>query len=268
MAIGDKKMKHIVCLSGGQDSTAMTLKMLEDGHPVDYIIFNDTTLEHDYMYEYINKLDSFIKRKYGMSITILKPNKSFLSWTYGKTTKGENIGMIRGTPRVSLPCFWRKEAKEYPTTRWIKEMGFTEYTKYIGYTITERNRAQNLQEYNSRAPLIEWNWSENDVKKYLKENHMENKLYEHFSRTGCAICPKQKLDDKYMIYKHYKDRWKYMWEVEKNLNKLKIENGEKKSPAWHDLYFMEDMEKLFIKKDKQQTFEFDFEEIQDCFCVI
>jgi len=54
-------------------------------------------------------------------------------------------------------------------------------------------------------------------------------------------------------------------------NRLKIErekNGEKHSPAWHDTMFCEDMEKLFIKKNKQQTFEFDFEPVRDCFCEI
>ena len=38
-------------------------------------------------------------------------------------------------------------------------------------------------------------------------------------------------------------------------NRLEIERkkvGEKHSPAWHDLLFCADMEKLFIKKEKQQ----------------
>ena len=261
-------MKYIALLSGGQDSTAMTLKLLEDGYPVDFIIFNDTTLEFKHMYEYIDKLDVFFQRKYNKKIIQLKPNKSFLDWTYGKTVKGENIGMIRGTPRVALPCFWRREAKEYPTTRWLKEMGITDYVKYIGYTITETSRAANIEEYNARAPLIEWGWGEAEVQTYLKKNHMENKLYEHFSRTGCKVCPKQKIDDKYMVWKHYKKDWLYMVEVEKELEKLKLDNNEKHSPAWHDKLFCSDMEKLFIKKDRQKIFEFDFEPIQDCFCKI
>lgn len=261
-------MKYIACLSGGQDSTAMLLRLLELGEPVDHIIFNDTTLEHDEMYEYIDKLDAFLKRKYNREIIRLKPNKDFLSWTYGKTVKGENVGMIRGTPRVALPCFWRREAKEYPTTRWLKDQGINEFTKYIGYTISETKRASSLEEYNAKAPLIEWGWDEAEVQKYLKDNQMENKLYQHFSRTGCAVCPKQTLNDKYMVWKHYRKNWDYMVEVENNLEKLRLENGEKHSPAWHDKLFCSDMEKLFIKKDKQSTFDFDFEPVQDCFCKI
>lgn len=32
-------MKHIVNLSGGKDSTAMLLMMLDRGMPIDYIVF-------------------------------------------------------------------------------------------------------------------------------------------------------------------------------------------------------------------------------------
>ena len=255
-------------LSGGQDSTAMTLKLLERGDPVDYIVFSDTGLEHDAMYEYLDKLDEFFKRKYNKEIIRLHPKKSFEHWTFGVTTKGENIGMIRGTPRVALPCFWRREAKEYPLTRWLKEKGIKEFTKYVGYTNTETERATNMGLYNYVAPLIEWKWTEADVQKYLKESQMENKLYQHFSRTGCAVCPKQRLDDKYMVWKHYKKNWDYMVDVETRLGEARLKLNQKHSPAWHDKLFCADMEKLFIQKDKQATFEFDFEEVQDCFCKI
>ena len=40
-----KKDLHIVSFSGGKDSTAMLLRLLESGMPVDMILFNDTGLE-------------------------------------------------------------------------------------------------------------------------------------------------------------------------------------------------------------------------------
>jgi len=261
-------MKYISMLSGGQDSTAMTLKLLELGEPVDYIVFSDTGLEFDDMYEYIDKLDLFFQRKYGKKIIRLHPKNDFEFWTFGETTKGENIGMIRGTPRVSLPCFWRRDAKEYPLTRWLKENNITKFIKYVGYTASETSRANGMEEFNYKAPLIEWNWTESDVQKYLKDNMMENKLYQHFSRTGCAVCPKQTINDKYMIWKRYKKEWDYMVDVETRLKLARKAKGEKHSPAWHDLYFTDQLEKMFIKKDRTPTFEFEFEAVQDCFCKI
>ena len=38
-------MKYIVSFSGGKDSTAMLLRLLEEGRPVDDIVFCDTTAE-------------------------------------------------------------------------------------------------------------------------------------------------------------------------------------------------------------------------------
>ena len=71
-------MKQIAMLSGGQDSSAMTLRMLELGMKIDYIIFCDTGLEFQEMYDYINKLDSFFQRKYGIKINrkTLQPQAS------------------------------------------------------------------------------------------------------------------------------------------------------------------------------------------------
>ena len=51
---------HVVSLSGGKDSTAMLLRMLEEGWPVDIILFCDTGLEFEAMYRHIDKLEQYI----------------------------------------------------------------------------------------------------------------------------------------------------------------------------------------------------------------
>lgn len=263
-----KYIPHVAMLSGGQDSTAMTLRLLELGYPVDYIVFADTTLEFDEMYEYIDKLDAFFQRKYGISITRLKPNKDFINFATGLNTKGENIGKVRGTPRSGEMCHWRKESKQYPTERWMKKNGiFKKHIQYIGYVYGESERLFNAPE-NVRAPLIRWKWTEAEVQKYLKENMMENKLYQHFIRTGCSCCPKHRLQDSYMVYKYYPEKWDFMKKIEDQIRIKRVETNEEHYPAWHIKYFVSDMEKIFDKKDKQQTFEFEFEPVQDCFCKI
>lgn len=66
-------MKHIVSFSGGKDSTAMLLMMLERDMQIDDIIFCDTGKELPQMYEHIEKVQDYIGRK----ITTLKADKSF-----------------------------------------------------------------------------------------------------------------------------------------------------------------------------------------------
>jgi len=69
----EKPIKHIVSLSGGKDSTAMLLRMLEEGWPVDIILFCDTGMEFDAMYRHIEKLERYT----GRSIVQLKSPQSF-----------------------------------------------------------------------------------------------------------------------------------------------------------------------------------------------
>jgi len=54
------EQKHIVSFSGGKDSTAMLLRMLENGMKIDEIIYCDTTKEFPNMIEHIEKVKKYI----------------------------------------------------------------------------------------------------------------------------------------------------------------------------------------------------------------
>ena len=53
-------MKHIVNFSGGKDSTAMLLMMLEKGVSIDRVICIDTTKEFPQMYEHIERVQELV----------------------------------------------------------------------------------------------------------------------------------------------------------------------------------------------------------------
>ena len=73
-------MKHIVNFSGGKDSTAMLLKMIEKGMQIDDIIYCEimatSTLGAEYpeMYEYLDKVDKYLLQTIGKKITKKKGN--------------------------------------------------------------------------------------------------------------------------------------------------------------------------------------------------
>lgn len=52
-----KQIFHAVSLSGGKDSTAMLLLMIERGMPIDIVLTADTGMEFPEMYDHLAKLD-------------------------------------------------------------------------------------------------------------------------------------------------------------------------------------------------------------------
>ena len=88
----DNDIKHIVNFSGGKDSTAMLIRMLEENMQVDEIIFckvmatQSIGAELPEMYEYINRIDKYIQGKYNKKITVITQEKSFEDYFYTKET--------------------------------------------------------------------------------------------------------------------------------------------------------------------------------------
>ena len=63
------KQFHAVSLSGGKDSTAMLLLMIERDMPIDMVLSADTGMEFPEMYEHLAKLDEHLFRERGIHIT-------------------------------------------------------------------------------------------------------------------------------------------------------------------------------------------------------
>lgn len=70
-------MKHIVSFSGGKDSTAMLLKMLEKNMTIDEIIFCDTGKDFPDMLDHIEKVKKIYKRKIQQRNINIKSRKKF-----------------------------------------------------------------------------------------------------------------------------------------------------------------------------------------------
>jgi len=152
-------MKHIVSFSGGKDSTAMLLMMIDKGAEIDEIVFADTLLEFPEMYEYIDKIEGVI----GREIIKAVPKTTFFKWFYGKAKSGKSAGRERGFPPQRCHCYWSREVKDYT----LKKHTYG-HTVYIGIASDESKRAKAHPHFNAVYPLVEWGTTEKECSHLIR----------------------------------------------------------------------------------------------------
>ena len=205
-------MKHIVSFSGGKDSTAMLLKMLEDNWTIDEIIYCDTGKEFSQMYEHIKQVKQYIKEKYNKEITLLKAEKSFDYYMFEhEKTRGKNKGK-KGYGWATMLCRWCTTLlKNQVIDNYLKKYKDEGYTEYIGIAYDEQKRIKD-----KRYPLVEYEMTEADCLQYCYEKGFNwDGLYEHFDRVSCWCCPLKNLKELKILYTHYPELWQELKEMDK-----------------------------------------------------
>ncbi len=204
---------HVVSLSGGKDSTAMLLRMIEEDMPIDIILFCDTGLEFPAMYEHLDKVEKDI----GRPITRIR---SFHTFEYFLTQKeilakhkrNANQKNYRGYGWPGPLNRWcTKELKTIPREKFLHQLQEQyDIIEYVGLAADEgyRFERENNQKSSSRHPLVDWGMTEADCLKYCYDRgYTWSGLYDQYSRVSCWCCPLQPLSELKVLYKNYPDLW-------------------------------------------------------------
>lgn len=183
------KPEHIVSWSGGKDSTAMVIRMLELGMPVDRIIFAETGMEFPQMYKFHALFRVWLKNHYpGLITETVHTTASWDDWFYGKITcskKNETkdiAGQVRGWPAiVGGGCWWTRESKFKPF-----QVSCNRNYSYIGYAADESSRLAGGVGPDKRGykyPLADsdWDWAEKKCLEYLEEKKFQFNFIETLS---------------------------------------------------------------------------------------
>lgn len=203
--------KHIVMFSGGKDSTAMLLRMIEKNRKIDEIIFVDTTKEFPEVYEHIEKVENFISQK----ITKLRIKFDYWFKDHIKT-KGNSKGES-GYGWMDFMNRWCTALKRDKTKKYLnKNYERNNIIEYHGINYGEKNRIKNNRNRNIKYPLIEWKMNSKNTLNYCYEKNFKwNGLYDNIKRTSCYLCPLKKIDEIKYIYFNYPDLWEKMKKLDK-----------------------------------------------------
>ena len=212
----DKPKLHVCSFSGGKDSTAMLLRMLEEGMPVDLILFCDTGLEFPALYDHVRKVEQDIGRK----ITVVKCQDDF-EYLFAhkkitrkrKTRNAARYGMERdGYSWAGPKMRWCTEKlKNQPREQYLRQLREEfDVLEYVGIAADETYRLTRScnQRPSVRLPLVEWGMTEADCLAYCKERGYDwGGLYEKMRRVSCWCCPLQSLAELRVLYRDFPDLW-------------------------------------------------------------
>ena len=231
-------MKRIISFSGGKDSTAMLLRMIELGIPIDEVRYFDCgSWEFPQMVEHIRKVERIIP----IPITRMR-YKYNLDYLFSeKITRKGNTGY--GFPTMVYRWCTGKKRDTL-----VKGMERHKTVQYIGYTIDELQRMgrstvrSDRRGIQNRFPLIEWGWSEKDCLEYCYSKGFDwGGLYNYFDRVSCWCCPFQGIRELRNLRKFFPGLWARLLDMQtESWNAFKMDGTT-----------VFDFDKRFAEEDRQ-----------------
>ena len=242
MSSGDKQF-HAVSFSGGKDSTAMLLGMLERGMPVDAIIFCDTGMEFPEMYEHIDRVEAYIARP----ITRLRAGVTFEYLMTEKPVSGTSrLGYMWPGPKKRWCTSKLKDAQRKGYFRSIREG--RSVIEYVGLAADEAHRMKRKcnRGVNQRHPLADWGMTEADALRYCYDRGFDwGGLYRINKRVSCWCCPLKSLNSLRVLYRYHPALWARL----RAMDDREIERG---CRTFRPDYSVAELEKLFEAEAKQK----------------
>lgn len=216
--------QNIVSFSGGKDSTAMLLYMLENGMRVDRIINVDTTKEFPEMYDHIQKVEKYIGRK----IETVKIDFDYWMYKHIKTRgprKGEKgygwpKALFRWCTSLKVEAMSHLLAgvpyDPHKRGKWKEPLPFKPI-EYVGLAADEEKRlALKREKDNLVFPLADIGMTEREALQFCYDRGFNwGGLYENMSRVSCYLCPLQPMRSLEAVYRTHPELWRKMKAADK-----------------------------------------------------
>lgn len=201
--------KYIASVSFGKDSLAMLLLLIEKRFPLDEVIFYDTGMEFQAIYNTRDRILPLL-HNHGIQYTELHPPRPFVFDMFDKPVNSKKNGFHYGYSWCGGRTRWGTAAKTHTLDTYVKK--YESKIQYIGIALDEPKRLDRLSE-GKTAPLAEWNMTESDALAYCYERGYfweENgiRLYDILDRVSCWCCANKNLKELRNIRTHLPEYWK------------------------------------------------------------
>lgn len=248
---------HAVSLSGGKDSTAMLLLMIERDMPIDAVLTADTGMEFPEMYEHLQKLDDLLYRERGIRITTLRHPKGF-EWLMFEEPKVKQSS-IENRQRLGVPPYgngWPGVRVRWCTGQLKTHLISKEVNRlkkernalhYVGIAADEPKRIKD-----DKYPLAEWGITEAQALQICYDRGFDwSGLYRIYNRCSCWCCPFQRIEELKKLRCHHPELWARLREMDRRA----IEQfGNNPLGQFMKNWTVEQLESRFAKEDRQIGF--------------
>ena len=203
----------IASVSFGKDSLAMLLKLLELKYPIDEVVFVDTGMEFQAIYDIEKKVKELLKQA-NIKYTKLELPKPFEYYMFEHVKKGGGIGYSW----CGGVCRWGTTLKLQVLNRHCKDAIW-----YVGIALDELHRLK--KDTNIIYPLVDLKMTEKDCLEYCysegfywEENGV--RLYDILDRVSCWCCANKNLKELENYRKYLPEYWNKILELQSKTDKL------------------------------------------------
>lgn len=204
-------------VSFGKDSLAMLLRMLDENWELDKVLFFDTGMEFQVIYNIRDNVKKILVSK-GIQFHVLRPKVPFLYSMLEKDIVSKKNGSHKGYG-------WCGGVTRWGTTEKLKALDNVECdTMYVGIAKDEPKRLQRLQGTNKFSPLDFWGMTEQDCLDYCRQkgfnwNEDGVDLYTILDRVSCWCCSNKNKKELINIKKHLPKYWKKIQDLQSKISK-------------------------------------------------
>ena len=207
---------NIFNLSFGKDSMATLLLAIDQGIPIDRVMYCDIRFsdeisgEHPLMAEWIPDAEKQLKRLFGVTVDHAYSGVSFEEQFYKVKQKGNHVGERNGFPFVN-GAWCNSRLKLRAISKYQSQFGNDEITQFVGIAYDEpirweRMKAKETKNRKYRSLLFEQEITEQDAFRICEKYGLLSPMYktnDGMFRGGCWFCPKQCYADLYSLWKNY-----------------------------------------------------------------